>query len=566
MSPWSRLTLVGAALVVAAACSSPAPSPSPQEAASHSGHGESPGGAAERTVLLGNLGSFGRTIETSSPEAQQFFNEGLTLLYGFNHEEAYRSFARAAALDNQAPMPHWGMALALGTNINDPAPTERIAKAYTHLAAAAARAKNGSEVEQALIAALAKRYVEKPEGDQLPRERAYSAAMAENAKRFPDDPDVNTLYAESLMNLRPWRLYDKDGKPEEGTDTVVAALEHVMAANPTHPGANHYYIHAVEASSTPGRATTQAERLESLVPGAGHLVHMPAHIYIRTGQYARSAQSNAAAARVDEQYFKKAGQQGLYPVMYYGHNLQFESAAAMFAGRHEQAARSARQTVALVDPVADEMAMAEPYAVQDGWVALRFGRWEDALRVKIPGSGRAIQTALAHYVRGAALAEQRKVGEAEAARTAMAAAIDRVAEDVMISAGNSGRALLAVASGDLDGRIAWAKHDTAAAVAAFTRAVDAEDRLSYNEPPDWLLPERERLGAVLLAAGRAVNAESVFRKDLERNVGNPRSLFGLWKALDAQKKPGAVEARKAFEAAWSGADVTLGPDLFGAPR
>jgi hypothetical protein len=293
---------------------------------------------------------------------------------------------------------------------------------------------------------------------------------------------------------------------------------------------------------------------------------MPAHIYIRTGQYARSARSNAAAARVDEQYFKKAGQQGLYSIMYYGHNLQFESAAAMFAGRHEQAARSARQTVELVDPVADQMAMAEPYALQDAWVALRFGRWDDALRVKVPTSGRSIQTALAHFVRGAALAGQGKVAQAEEARAAMQGAAEKVAEDVMISAGNSGRALLTVASADLDGRIAWAKQDTAAAVAAFTRAVDAEDRLSYNEPPDWLLPERERLGAVLLAAGRAANAESVFRKDLERNVGNPRSLFGLWKALEAEKKPGAAEARKAFEAAWTGADVTLGPDLLGAPR
>lgn len=560
MSPRPRFALFGAALVVASACSSPAP----PAAGSHGAHGEA--GPPARTALLGDLGAFGRAITTSSPEAQQFFNEGLTLLYGFNHDESYRSFARAAALDDKSPMPHWGMALALGTNINDPAPAERIARAYTHLVEAQARAKNGSEVEQLLIAALAKRYVEKPEGDQLPREQAYSAAMGDIAKRFPADPDVNTLYAESLMNLRPWRLYDKNGRPEEGTGAIVATLERVLAANPNHPGANHYYIHAVEASNDPGRAAAPAERLESLVPGAGHLVHMPAHIYIRTGQYARSARSNAAAARVDEQYFRKAGQHGMYPAMYYGHNLQFESAAAMFAGRHAQAREAARQTVSLLEPIGDMSPMLEPYNLQEAWVALRFGRWDDALLVKMPAPARTVQTALAHYVRGAALAGQGKVAEAEQARAAMQEAAAKVAEDLMISPGNSGRAVIAVAAADLDGRIAWARQDTAAAVAAFTRAVDAEDGLSYNEPPDWLLPERERLGAVLLASGRAASAESVFREDLKHNVGNPRSLFGLWKALDAQRKPEAAEAARAFDAAWQDADVTLAADLFGSPR
>jgi tetratricopeptide (TPR) repeat protein len=570
MSPSWRLVILGVLVAAATACSSPtppppAPAPAPAEQGdAHSGH---PSAArTERTTLLGNLGSFGRKIQTSNAEAQQFFDEGLTLLYGFNHEEAFRSFARVAALDDRAPMPHWGMALALGTNINDPAPADRIAKAYTHLAAAQQRAANGSPVEQALIAALAKRYVEKPEGDQLPREQAYSDAMGEIAKRFPDDPDVATLYAESLMNLRPWRLYDKDGKPEPGTETIVTTLERVMVAHPDHPGANHYYIHAVEASKNPDRALAQADRLEKLVPGAGHLVHMPAHIYIRTGQYARSARSNADAARVDERYFKKAGQEGMYPLMYYGHNLQFESAAAMFAGRYAQARDAAKQTVDLLDPVGDASPMLEPYALQEAWVALRFGRWDDALKVKTPPASRTVQTALAHYVRGAALAELGKLAEAEEARQAFQAAVAAVPEDLMISPTNRGRAVLEVAAADLDGRIAVARKDIPKAVAAFTRAVESEDRLLYNEPPDWLLTERERLGAVLLAAGRAATAESTFRKDLERNVGNPRSLFGLWKALEAQKKPEATGAKAAFEAAWKDADVTLDATLHGTPR
>jgi hypothetical protein len=563
MSPFSRLVIAGAACAAVSACSRPAP-PAP-DVAPHAEHAPE-AAAPARTALLGNLGSFHRPIRTSSDEAQRFFDEGLTLLYGFNHDEAFRSFQRAAALDDQSPMPHWGMALALGTNINDTAPAERLAQAYHHLAAAQARAANGSPEEQALVEALGKRYVAKPEGDQMARERAYADAMAAAALAFPEDPDIATLYAESLMNLRPWRLYDKDGKPAPGTDTIVSTLERVMAAHPEHPGANHYYIHAVEASKDPGRATVQAERLETLVPGAGHLVHMPAHIYIRTGQYARSARSNAAAARVDEQYFKKAGQQGMYPAMYYGHNLQFQSAAAMFAGRHGEARDAARRTVALLDPLGDMSPMLEPYALQEAWVALRFGRWDDALQVKMPAASRTVQTALAHYVRGAALAEQGKVAEAEAARSAMQSAMAAVPEELMISATNRGRAVLDVAAADLDGRVALAKKDTAASVAAFTRAVDAEDRLFYNEPPDWLLPERERLGAVLLAAGRAANAESVFRKDLQVNPGNPRALFGLWKALEAQQKPGAIGAEQSFTAAWKDADVTLGPDLYGSRR
>ena len=226
-----------------------------------------------------NLGAYHRAIKTTNADAQKFFDEGLTLLYGFNHEESFKSFVLAADRDAASPMPHWGMSLALGTNINDIAPVDRLKQASTHLAEAEKRQAAGSDVEQGLIAALAKRYVADPTGDQAVREKAYSDAMGELSKRFPDDLDVATLYAESLMNLRPWRLYKKDGTPEPGTDAIVASLERVMKSNANHPGANHYYIHAVEASKSPERAVPQAGRLETLVPGAGHLVHMPAHFY-----------------------------------------------------------------------------------------------------------------------------------------------------------------------------------------------------------------------------------------------------------------------------------------------
>jgi tetratricopeptide (TPR) repeat protein len=556
-----RIPITAAALVLALACSSAPDQQGQSGGEGHGGQGAKPGG--ERTTLLGNLGSFGRPITTSNAEAQRFFDEGLTLLYGFNHEESFRSFSRAAALDDRAPMPHWGMALALGTNINDPAPADRLQRAHGHLAAAQARASNGSAVERALIDALGKRYVADPVGDQAGREQAYSDAMAEAAKAFPDDPDVSTLYAESLMNLRPWRLYDAESNPAPGTDTIVATLERVMAAHPAHPGANHYYIHAVEASKAPGRATAQAERLETLVPGAGHLVHMPAHIYMRTGQYARAAKSNADAARVDEKYFDATGASGMYSVMYYGHNLQFESAAAMFAGNFSGARDAARRTVGLVAPIADESPMLEPYALQESYVLLRFGRWNDASSVEAPPARRVVQTGLSHYVRGAALAALGRADEAAREHAALVAARHEVAPDLMISASNTGRSVLDVAVEDLAGRMAQARDDRAGALASYRKAVEAEDRLGYNEPPDWLLPVRERLGALLLAAGRHAEAERVFRADLGKNVGNPRSLYGLALSLEAQKKPEAAKVRTSFDEAWRTADVSLDRDLLG---
>jgi hypothetical protein len=543
-----------------AACARPAEQPPANQSAHDSHAAPAP---ATRDALLGNLGSYHRAIKTASGETQQFFDEGLTLLYGFNHSESFRSFELAAAKDPAAPMPHWGMSLALGTNINDIAPADRLKQAYAHLAEAQKRRAAGSEVEQGLVDALARRYVADPSGDQMPREQAYSEAMGALAKRFPEDLDVATLYAESLMNLRPWRLYTKDGSSEPGTDAIVAALEHVMTSNPNHPGANHYYIHAVEASKKPERALPASGRLETLVPGAGHLVHMPAHIYIRTGQYARSAQSNADAAQVDEKYIKATGASGLYPMMYYTHNVQFESAAAMYAGRFAQARDAAQRTVKIVDPIADQMLMIEPFAAMELVVLARFGRWEPILQAKAPAPTRSVQSALFHFARGAALAGTGKAAEAEAELAALKAAAAKIPKDGMVGASNTGGDVTAVAIADLTARIAEAKGDTAAAIKGYTAAVAAEDRLGYNEPPDWLIPERERLGALLLTAGRYAEAEKVFRADLEKNTGNPRSLYGVFRSLDARKSASAAAAKAAFDKAWAGADVTLADDLYG---
>ena len=570
MSVRIPFVMFGVVAIVAggAACARPpAPAP-PTNQSAHDAHGTaSPKPGTPRTALLGNLGSYHRAIKTTSADAQKFFDEGLTLLYGFNHEESFRSFEIAAGKDPASPMPHWGMSLALGTNINDIAPAERLKQAHAHLAEAVKRKGAGRDVERGLVDALAKRYVAEPAGDQAIHEQAYSTAMGAVAKQFPGDNDVATLYAESMMNLRPWRLYTRDGSPEPGTAEIVAVLEAVMKREPNHPGANHYYIHAVEASKSPERARPQAARLETLVPGAGHLVHMPAHVYIRTGEYAKSAKSNADAAAVDEKYFKATGaSEGLYPMMYYTHNLQFESAAAMFAGNLAQARGAAQRTVKIADPIADQMVMIEPFAAQELAVLVRFGQWPAILEQKAPAASRVVQTALHHFARGAALAATGRVAEAEAELASLRSASGRIAKDAMVGAANSAPDVAAVAVADLTARIAEAKRDTAGAIKGFTAAMALEDKLGYNEPPDWLMPERERLGAVLLKAGRLAEAEQVFRADLEKNVGNPRSLYGLYRALDGQKKAAAAEARAEFEKAWAGADVTLADDLYGSRR
>jgi tetratricopeptide (TPR) repeat protein len=564
--PFVAVAAIAGVVSVAACSRQPAPAP-PANQSSHDAHGDAPAAGTPRTALLGNLGSYHRAIKTANADAQKFFDEGLTLLYGFNHEESFKSFEIAAAKDAASPMPHWGMSLALGTNINDIAPADRLKQAYTHLAEAAKRKAAGSDVEQGLIDALAKRYVADPTGDQTVREQAYSDAMGALSKKFPEDLDVETLYAESLMNLRPWRLYKKDGTPEPGTDKIVASLESVMKRDPNHPGANHYYIHAVEASKSPDRALPQAGRLETLVPGAGHLVHMPAHIYIRTGQYAKSAKSNADAAGVDETYFKATGaKDGLYPMMYYTHNLQFESAAAMFAGNLAQARSAAERTVRYADPIADQMVMVEPFAAQDLTVLVRFGQWPEILKARAPAPSRLLQTAVYHFAHGAALAATGKIAEAESDLAALRAAAAKIKKDEMIGSSNTVVDVTAVAIADLGARIADAKGDTAAAIKGFTAAIAAEDKLGYNEPPDWLNPERERLGAVLLKAGRFAEAEKVFRTDLEKNIGNPRSLYGLYRALEGQKKAAAAETKASFDKGWAGADVTLGDDLYGTRR
>jgi tetratricopeptide (TPR) repeat protein len=516
--------------------------------------------AAKPATLLSGLGSHRHPIATPNAEAQKFFDQGMVMLFGFNHDEAFRAFEKAAQLDPKAAMPHWGMALAVGANYNDPQPeANRLKKAHAEVVRALALAQSGPENERAYVEALARRYVEDPAvADKKALARDYYSAMRALTEKYPDDLDAATLYAESGMNLRPWKLYRPDGTPEEGTEEIVAVLESVLKREPNHPGANHYYIHAVEASRHPERALASAARLESLVPSAGHLVHMPAHIYMRTGSYLEAERSNAVAADVDRKYIRETGAQGMYPLMYYTHNVHFQSAAAAMAGRHAEAKKSAGLLFETVLPVVSQDAMLEGFLLQPIFVAVRFRQWGDVRQMEDPGPKLPLLRATWLYARAMAAAVGRDMQSADALRVAYGIARDAVPAGQMAGPQNTGAAVLAVATAVLDARIAEAAGDRAAALTSWEKAIAAEDALAYDEPPPWYYPVRESYGAALLRQGRAREAERVFRADLERNPRNPRSLLGLAESLTAQgKSADAAWTRAQFEGAAKDADVAI---------
>jgi hypothetical protein len=533
-------------------------------AAAHAGAQHQHGAAPSSTpaTLLEGLGSYHHPIATKNAEAQKFFDQGLTLVYGFNHNEAIRAFEQAARLDPQSPMPHWGIALALGENINSPIDPERAGRAYSELQQAQKLAANGSAVERAYVDALSKRYTNNPSADPKPLAQAYAAAMKELIAKYPDDLDAATLYAESMMDLRPWALWTLDGAPAEGTLEIVRVLEGVLARNPDHPGANHYYIHAIEASAAPERALPSAARLETLVPAAGHLVHMPAHIYMRTGDYRAAAQRNEVAADVDRKYIAATKATGLYPLMYYTHNLDFIGAASDMAGAYAPAAKAAQQAAEHVEPFVKDMPMVEAIIVKPLLYQLHFAHWDEVLASPKPASDRAIQTAYWHYARAVAFAAKKDVAKADAELKALKAVRAKIPEDVML--GNSSATKITdVAEHTAIGRVALARGDQNAAIEALKQAVALQDALQYDEPPAFHYSVRESLGAAYLRAGKAADAEAVFRDDLARNRRSGRALFGLWQSLKAQQKNEAAEiVRLQYEASWKSADAQLNLDTF----
>ncbi|HKE45276.1 MAG TPA: hypothetical protein VKB41_12150 [Steroidobacteraceae bacterium] len=521
---------------------------------------------ARGAALYEGLGTFHRKITTSSPEAQQYFDQGMRFLWAFNHDESTRSFARATELDPACASCYWGVALTVGPNYNLPIMVEpRANVAFSAVQLAEQNASHATPVEQALIKALALRYPNSRPLDpsnSAPVLGAYADAMKGVAQQFPDDLDVRTLYAEALMNITPWKLWSPDGKPSAGTAEIQKALEFVLAHDPQHPGANHYYVHTLEASPHPDRAVAAAERLRGMMPSAGHLEHMPAHILQRVGRYEEAAEANRLGAAADEKYFKQTHPPDYY-VMYTGHNYQFLAFSTAMEGRKAEtleAVRNSRRTIS------DEMLLAMPgfdwLLAEEYAAAVRFGLWDEMLAKPAPNPKLQALTGGYLYGKGVAHAAKGQLAEAKATLADLEKLNASIPADA-VAGFNTTQDVLGVAIAIVHARIAMAEQRSDEAIKQLQDAVAREDKLSYDEPRDWFFPVRHILGAQLLAANRPGEAEAVYREDLLRNPANGWALYGLSAALKAQNKT-AESAKAAAEQreAWKHADIELTASAF----
>lgn len=516
--------------------------------------------AGKPVTLMPGLGVLHHSVTTKNAEAQKFFDQGLRLIYAFNHDEAARSFRHAGELDPKLAMAYWGVAEAVGPNYNDPASDERFQQAHEAIQKAVDLEPNASPSERVYIEAMAKRFPADTKADRRTAAEAYRDAMRDLVKQYPDDLDAATLFAESGMNLHPWGLWHPDGTPEEGTEEIVSTLESVLRRDPNHLGAIHYYIHAVEASRSPERALAGANKLATLAPAAGHIVHMPAHVYIRTGDYEAAVKTNEKAAAADEAYIKASGAQGIYPMMYYSHNLHFIAMCSAMNGDYAEAKKAADMLANHVGPHVSAMPPLEGFMTIPMAVDVRFHRWNDILAMKAPDPAMKTTTIFYHFARGMALAGLGKISDAEAEYKFVSEAEKATPEDVVFTmpVNNKAKDILKIAENVLGGKIAAAKKDYTGAAELLRQAVAVQDSLKYGEPPDWFFPVRESLGAVLLQSGNAAQAEKVFREDLNLNPRNPRSLFGLRQALQIQNRDyDAQFIQKQFDASWKGKSTEL---------
>ena len=512
--------------------------------------------------LMSGMGEHHHPISTAQTEAQKYFDQGLVLTFGFNHAEAIRAFEKAHELDPKSPMPLWGKALALGPNYNIDIDPAREKLAYETIQQALKLAANAPERERAYVDAMVVRYSGDAEPDLKKLAGDYAKAMGELSRRYPDDLDAATLHAESLMNLRPWHLWTLDHEPADDTLQIVSILESVLARDPNHPGANHLYIHAVEASAHPEWALPSAQRLADLAPGAGHLVHMPSHIYMLVGDYEKAAELNKTAAHTDHVYIEQEQVKGVYPMLYYHHNLHFNAAANIMLGRHKEAEEAAKQLAASVHVHAGDISemqafITEYFGPYPMFVALRFADWQTIMNVPQPNAELPISNGFWHYARGVAFTAMGDMAKAKAEREELAKVRSTIGDSNVYGL-NAGALILDIAQNVLDGRIAAAAGDRKAAIGHFEAAVMLQDQVAYNEPADWYYPVRESLGAMYLLDGQAQKAEEVFRTDLKKTRRNARSLFGLWQALLAQGKPVDAElVQRMYEKEWSLSEMSL---------
>jgi len=510
-------------------------------------------------LSLTTVGRQHHPIHTLSREAQDYFDQGITLLYGFNHEEAARSFQKAAELDPLSPMPLWGIAMAVGPNYNLDVDMERERIAYEAIQKAAKLAEKAPRVEQDYVTTLMLRYSNEAKPDFKKLAATYAEGMRTLSRKYPEDLDAATMYAESLMNLDPWKLWTLDGKPGEHVEEIVRVLESVLARDPMHAGANHYYIHAVEASPTPQRALPSAERLETLVPQAGHLVHMPSHIYARTGDFSQAVEQNAIAAKVDKKYAEEADRGGsLYDLMYHSHNEHFLASAASMEGRYAEAKKAADGLASRLMPHAKMMPMLDGFIMTPLWVDARFSKWDSILARTEPAAELVETHLMWRYTRALAFASLRDSAKTGAEIAAFEKEEAAIPADRPLGLQPNSKVVHQVMREVLAARLSEAQNKQEEALKHWQAAVEAQDKLFYDEPQDWYYPVRESLGAAYLRLNKPYDAEMAFREDLRRNPRNPRSLFGLREALAAQKSNAdAGWVDRQFKEQWKRADVEL---------
>lgn len=518
--------------------------------------------------LLNGLGDLHHPVTTQSKQAQRYFDQGLRLVFGFNHKESVRSFRSAAHVDSECAMAYWGEAYAFGPHVNKPMDSNDTAKAWIALQRAVAAKSKVSPKEQAYITALEKRYSAEHEADRKSLDRAFAEAMREVAKQYPDDLDAQVIFAESLMNTMPWDYWTRDRTAKPETEEILAALRFVMARNPDHPGANHFYIHAVEAGPNPEHGLPAADRLRNYAPAAGHLVHMPGHIYMRVGQYNDAVVANEQAVKADRNYIRHCQALGFYPGVYYPHNLQFLWWAQVFEGRSKAALRTANEaaTYALDNYCGPSKALEAPRMRHLPWLThVRFGRWEQILSIEQPPKTNdfLVDRAVWHFARGLAFVVRKDVASAEREQQALSAIAGGEEAKKLSSPQFPAADILTVAAHWLGGKTAGAKGDTTRMIEQFEKAVATEEAIPYMEPSFWPIPVRPALGAALLQSGDAAKAEQIFREDLKRWPRNGWSLFGLEQSLRRQSKTQSADlVSREFEAAWRNADVKLALEWF----